>query len=525
MPYPSDSTDGQTRPVWFESADRPSFPPLTGNASADVCVIGAGISGLTSAYLLLCEGKSVIVLDDSAIGDGQTGRTSAHLASAMDDRFYDLERMHGEAGSRACYESHSAAIDEIERISRAESIECEFARLDGYLFNDMKHDPSEIKTEYEAAKRAGAEVEYVDRIPVTSFDSRRALRFANQGRFHPLKYLSGLAQAIVRRGGKIHAQTHVNDAQGSDPKSGTKCRTTTDSGAVVESDAIIVATNTPAPINDWAGIYTKQSAVRTYMLGFEIGAGSIPDALYWDTGEGSSRRRLEPYHYVRLHREDKREILLVGGGDNKTGDKIESPFERLEAWTRARFPQVGAIVTRWSGQVQEPLDGVAYIGKAPTKGESVFVITGDSGQGLTHGTLGAMLCRDLILGRSNPWTTLYDPSRKPKHAIGEFVAENVHNASTYTEYLTPGDAKVDEIRPGEGAVVRKGLHKLAVYRDNAGKLTATTAVCNHLGCIVHWNAVEKSWDCPCHGSRFDCTGKVVMGPAIKDLEPFDGKLD
>jgi glycine/D-amino acid oxidase-like deaminating enzyme/nitrite reductase/ring-hydroxylating ferredoxin subunit len=524
MPYPSNSTDGLTRPIWFDASERPTFEPLATNTSADVCVIGAGISGLTSAYLLLCEGKSVVVLDDSAIGDGQTGRTSAHLTYAMDDRFYDLERMHGEAGARACRESHSAAIDEIERISRAESIDCDFARIDGYLFNDGKHDPAEITQEFEAARRAGADVELVDRVPVSSFDSRRALRFRSQARFHPLKYLDGLARAIVRLGGRIYTQTHVNDALGGDPKQNQRCATTASSSFLVESDAIIVATNTPAPINDWAGIYTKQASYRTYMLGFAIGEGSVPDALYWDTGEVAKRRRLEPYHYVRVHRESNREILLVGGADQKVGHAQGTPYEDLEAWTRARFPNVGEIVSRWSGQVQEPVDGVAYIGRAPTKGESVFVITGDSGQGLTHGTLGAMLCRDLILGRSNPWESLYDPSRKPKHAFGEFAIENAQNAATYAEYLTPGEANVADIRPGEGAIVRKGIHKLAVYRDESGNVSATTAVCNHLGCIVHWNAIEKSWDCPCHGSRFDCKGKVVMGPAIKDLEPFKEPL-
>jgi Rieske Fe-S protein len=235
----------------------------------------------------------------------------------------------------------------------------------------------------------------------------------------------------------------------------------------------------------------------------------LTDALYWDN--------VDPYHYVRL----ENEVLIVGGEDHKTGQgPTDDPFAKLEVWAREKFPMCRDVKYRWSGQVQEPADGVAFIGKAPTAKENVYVITGDSGMGLTHGTLGAMLITDLIMNRPNSWAKIYDPSRKQTNT--EFVKENVNAVATFVDYLTPGEIKSeDELQPGEGALMRKGLGKLAVYRDDAGTVHKCSATCTHLGCVVSWNKIEKSWDCPCHGSRFDPVGKVLMGPAIDDLSPAE----
>lgn len=516
MSTPYSSTDGRTVSIWQNEQTAPSYGPLTQDAQTQVCVIGAGIAGLTSAYLLLKEGKKVVVLDDSPVGDGQTGRTSAHLASALDDRFYEVTRMHGQDACRRAYQSHAVAIDTIERIAADEQIDCDFVRLDGYLFLAPGQKEKLLDDEFDAARRVGAAVEKVDHPTLRGFNTGPALQFPRQGRFHPQKYLSGLCRAIDRLGGKIYTATHVNDAQGADPKKNAPCKVTTDQHKVVIADHVVVATNTPAPINDWAGIYTKQASYRTYVIGCHIPRGAVTDALYWDM--------LDPYHYVRLAPGDgEHDVLIVGGEDHKTGHTpIDPPFDALERWTRERFPQAGAVTDRWSGQVQEPADGLAYIGVAPTAGENVLVITGDSGMGLTHGTLGAILVRDLILGRDNPWTDVYNPRRKPTAAPGEYLKENLDAASTLREYITPGEAaSEDQIAAGEGALVRHGLKKLAVYKDNAGACHRLSSVCPHLGCIVHWNSIEKSWDCPCHGSRFTATGGVVMGPSIDGLSPAD----
>jgi glycine/D-amino acid oxidase-like deaminating enzyme/nitrite reductase/ring-hydroxylating ferredoxin subunit len=513
------SPDGHTRPTWKDLATPPQFPAPPTQSHADVCVVGAGIAGLTTAYLLLKEGKSVIVLDEGPVGAGQTERTSAHLASAIDDRFTEIERLHGEEGSRTCFESHSAAIDLIEQIARDEQIDCDFARVDGLLFGASGESEQALDKELAAAQRAGfTGVQKLSSKIVAGKEQGACLRFPNQARFHPLKFLYGLAAAVEKRGGKIYTGCRVKDVQGTDQKTGKPATAQIDEGpSAVTAGAIAVATNTPAPINDWMGIYTKQTSYRTYMIAAKIPRGSFEDVLFWDDAE--------PYHYVRperapdgtIGREDY-DLLLIGGEDHKTGQfpKNAAPFATLETWARDRFPIIGEIVARWSGQVQEPSDYVAFIGVAPTKNPNVYVITGDSGMGLTHGTLGAKIVTDLIQKRENPWAKLYDPSRKTMTA--DFAKENVNVVKQYADWVTGGDVKSEaDIPNGQGALMRQGLKKLAVYKDESGQIHKCSATCTHLACIVQWNSIEKTWDCPCHGSRFDPMGKVLMGPAIDNL--------
>jgi glycine/D-amino acid oxidase-like deaminating enzyme/nitrite reductase/ring-hydroxylating ferredoxin subunit len=503
------SPDGATVPSWYKDAKVPKYKSLRGKTHADVCVVGAGIAGLTTAYLLAKEGKSVVVLDEGPIGSGQTGRTSAHLASAIDDRFVEIERMHGTPATRLAYQSHATAIDTIEQICRREKIDCEFKRLNGLLSSVASDPPDFLEQEYAAAKRAGARVH---KLKSGGLGNGPCLRFAKQARFQPLLYLIGLANTYTRLGGRIFTGKRVMDVQGVDPKKKSPAIAKLAGGSEVKADHMVVATNTPSPINDWFGIYTKQASYRSYVIGASIGRNAVKDALYWDTGD--------PYHYVRLEymRGRKNPLLLVGGEDHKTGQFPESdpPFVKLEAWARKIFPKMGKVQFRWSGQVQEPADGLAFIGRALTDKEEVFVCTGDSGMGLTHGTIAGILITDLINGRKNPWEKLYDPSRKIFNR--EFVRENANTLAQYKDLVTGGDVKsVREIPAGEGAVIRQGLKKLAVYRDDAGKIHRHSAVCTHLQCIVQWNPEEKSWDCPCHGSRFDPYGRVTMGPAIDDL--------
>jgi glycine/D-amino acid oxidase-like deaminating enzyme/nitrite reductase/ring-hydroxylating ferredoxin subunit len=478
-------------------------------------VVGAGIAGLTTAYLLLKGGKSVIVVSERAPGDGQTGRTSAHLASAIDDRFYELIDTHGEAATRLAYLSHAAAIEKIEQIVRDESIDCDFARVDGYLFLHEDDKPGSLDREFEAAKRIAVEqVEKIDRAPV-NFDTGPCLRFGRQGIFHPMKYLTSLAAAIQRLGGQIYCgqrAIEVNPCDKSDP-----CSVKLINDRQVRAKAIVVATNTPAPIQTWAGIYTKQVPYRTYVIGLRVPRGSVPNQLYWDSGD--------PYHYIRVDpvSDPNYDVVLVGGEDHKVGVWPKSdPFDCLEKWSRVRFADIVDIPYRWSGQVQEPVDGLAYIGKAPMKREGIYVATGDSGQGLTHGTIAGVLLTDLIAGRENPWADIYDPSRKPTKSLGEFITHNLEAAATLKEYVTGGEvSSEDEIQPGCGAIVREGLRKLAVYRDNHGELHRRSAICTHLGCIVQWNPIEKSWDCPCHGSRFGTNGEPLIGPATDPIKEVD----
>src|SRR5712691_9714785 len=495
---------GRTLSLWAGTAEVPGRPSLADDVDTDVCIVGAGIAGLTTAYLLTREGRQVVVLDDGPIGGGETGRTTAHLASALDDRFYRLEHLHCEEGARLAAQSHAAAIDRIEAIVAAEAIDCDFERLDGYLFAPPEAaDPAELDRELDAARRAGLEVEGVRRAPLGSFDTGLALRFARQGQFHPLRYLSGLARAVLAAGGQIFTRVHVEEFEG-----GRRARIKTATGREVTAKALVVATNTP--VNDRLVIHTKQAAYRTYAIGLEVPASSVTRALFWDT--------LDPYHYLRLHGmgPGQPEVLIVGGEDHRTGqaDDTAERWSRLERWTRERLPMVGAATYRWSGQVMEPGDALAFIGRNPMDRDNVFVATGDSGHGMTHGTIAGMLLTDLLQGRENPWTDLYDPGRTTLRAAGDYAVELARSNKPFAEWVTPGEvSSVDEIPPGQGAILRRGLQKVAVYREPGGGVIELSAACRHLGCIVEWNAGEKTWDCPCHGSRFAPGGRVLNGPA------------
>ncbi len=243
----------------------------------------------------------------------------------------------------------------------------------------------------------------------------------------------------------------------------------------------------------------------------------MPAALYWDTAD--------PYHYIRITEDADAnfDLLIVGGEDHRTGqmDDAGLRYQRLEQWTRERFPP-GEVTFRWSGQVQEPIDCLGFIGHNPMDRENVYIATGDSGQGMTHGTLAGLIITDLIIGRESPWARLYDPARiSGVRDLGEFMKDGMTMALQYAKWLTPGDAETETAVPrGSGAVIRQGANKIAVYCDEEGHLHECSAVCPHLGGIVSWNEGEKSWDCPVHGSRFDCFGKVVNGPAKEDLEPI-----
>lgn len=495
------SNTGRTDTLWMATSPLRLTPPLEGNLGAEVCVIGAGIAGITTAYLLAREGKRVVVLDDGAIGGGETGRTTAHLSNALDDRYYVLERMHGEAGARMAAASHAAAIDKIEGIVREEAIDCGFGRLDGFLFVPPGESLDILDAELAAARRAGvAGVERLERVPIDRFDAGPCLRFPQQAQFHPLTYLNTLAQKLEEMGGRIYGATHVTSVEDVTP-----LRVITDENGTVTADTIVCATNTP--MIDWLAIHLQQAPYRTFAIAAPL-QGSMAPALYWDTGD--------PYHYVRM----EADMLIVGGEDHKTGQEDDGParFARLEAWTRERFP-IGQVEFQWSGQVMEPADGLGYIGRAPISPERMFVATGDSGHGMTHGTIAGILIADLIAGRENEWESLYDPGRKTLRAVGELLRENVNVAKQYVDLVTPGEARSDsDIPTGQGAVIRRGLKKVAVYRDKAGKLHEVSAVCTHLGCIVHWNSLEGTWDCPCHGSRFGIDGEVVNGPATTGLE-------
>ena len=520
--YPS----GNTASIWMSTFETPDFKPLSRDLTTDVCIVGAGIAGLSTAYHLVKAGKKVVVLDDGPIGGGESGRTTAHLSWAMDDRIYNLEQVHGPENTRLIVESHMAAVNRIEEIVRLENIDCDFKRVDGYLFLGG-HDKQEVlDRELVAAHRAGAtDVTKVSRATIADYDTGPALKWPNQGQFHVLKYLTGLANAIVAGGGEIYCGNHVSSVSGTKP--GHPCRVETENGKVVTAQSVCVCTN--ASISDMVQTHAKQAPYRTFAIAAVVPRGSVTPGLYWDTPD--------PYHYVRLQPLDEPhpgvlkgdilyDALIVGGEDFKTGhkDDAEARWRKLEQWMREHWPVAGEVIYKWSGQVLEPNDYVAFIGRNPDGAKNVYMASGDSGQGMTHGTIAGILLTDLVMGRENPWEKIYDPRRVTlsPDSLKEFAKENVDVAVSYVkDFLAPDRVDENDIPRGEGRVVRHGMHKVAVFKDDSGTIHQCSAVCTHLKCIVEWNSAEKSWDCPCHGSRFDPYGKVLNGPAIEALAPVE----
>jgi Rieske Fe-S protein len=368
----------------------------------------------------------------------------------------------------------------------------------------------------EAAGRAGLHVDKLSRPPVNGFSAGPCLHVPRQGQFHPLKYLNGLVTAFGRYGGRLYGGVRATNVTGGDA-----ARVETAQGPTIRAGSVVVATN--VPFIDLFAIHTKQAPYYTYVIAARVPTGAVTPALYWDTHD--------PYHYVRVQRttnaalggdnDDAVDLLIVGGEDHKTGQAsdTEERFGALEAWMRGHVPAAGALEFRWSGQVMETQDGLGFIGRNPMDADNIYVATGDSGMGMTHGTIAGMLICDLLQGRENPWAALYDPSRKRPGAAADFLKENLNVAAQYTAWVTPGEvASLDEILPNTGAVMREGTRKVAVFRDEAGEVHKRSAVCTHLGCIVAWNKAASTWDCPCHGSRFDALGRVINGPAKTDLE-------
>ncbi len=412
--------DERTKSLWMDVAVA-AVPALPETQRADVVVVGSGIAGLSAAYELASRGRSIIVLDRGAIGSGMTARTTAHLASALDDGYAQLTEIRGAECARLCYESTVAAIDRVEAIQREEAIACDFARVDGYSILAPGTSETEFNKELEACRRLGIPViDCADRTPFHLGEACRSLRFPQQARFHPTKYLAGLASAIQRKRGRLFAHTCVDSIE---QKHGEMVVNTT-SGCAVLSQAVVVATN--SPVNVKVAVHTKQAPFRTYVIAARIPRGTLNDALYWDT--------LDPYHYVRLQpfSEDE-DVVIIGGEDHKSGEVDDGArrFEALEGWARARLPQMADCTHRWSGQVLEPVDFVGFIGESP-EDEQVFLVSGDSGQGITNGVTAGMLIADMLTVGSSPWSEVYDSARKVSSNISNFISENITTFKNFT---------------------------------------------------------------------------------------------
>ena len=524
MPTAATSTS-----FWLDSTSFPRFAKLADDLRVDVVVVGAGLTGLTAAYLLTKAGKSVAVLERGRCAEIDTGHTTAHLTMVTDTRLTDLVKSFGRDHAQAVWDAGLAAIDQIDSIVRDERIDCDFAWVPGYLhypagtfalrasapkeagLHDQRQ-KGEIDFEAEArlASELGFDAEFTADVPLFGGPG---VRFEGQARFHPRTYLAAMARAIVAGGGQIFEHSEASEfTDGSPAEAGHYAVKA--NGHTVRYMDIIIATHNPVMglknLLSATLFQTKLALYSSYVLGARVARGSVPDALFWDTGD--------PYDYMRLEPQRDHDIVIFGGEDHKTGqvDDTNRCYDALERRLESLLPRA-EITHRWSGQVIETPDGLPYLGRST---DHQYAVTGAAGNGMTFGTLGAMVSVDGILGRANPWSELFDTGRKKiRGGAWNYITQN----KDYPYYLIrdrfagPEGRSLRQVKRGEGKILDLDGKRVAAYRDSDGTTVVRSAICTHMGCEVKWNGSERTWDCPCHGSRFKPTGEVLAGPAESPL--------
>jgi glycine/D-amino acid oxidase-like deaminating enzyme/nitrite reductase/ring-hydroxylating ferredoxin subunit len=493
----------EKRSVWLDTSALPEFPKLEGKVAVDVVVVGGGITGLTTAYLLKETGCRVAVVDQRSIGGGETAHTTAHVTFVTDTRLHELVSGLGKRQAQALWGAGHLAMKQIEDIAPELQIDCELKRVPGYLFagfgKDTKMERETLQRDADLASQFGFDADLTESDPVFH---RPAVRFPNQLKFHPLKYVNALAKALPGGGCHVFSRTSGSDIDSE------KRELHTDTG-VISYQALVAATH--VPIQGERGTFgaalfqTKLAAYSTYAIEAEI--EPVAESLFWDTND--------PYLYLRFDRRGNACSLIIGGEDHKTGQEedTEARYERLEKILKENFRSAKPR-HRWSGQVIETPDGLPYIGEVSDR---QFVATGFSGNGMTLGTFSAMLIRDLISGKSDPWNGLFSPNRKATVGTWDYVLENKDFPAYFIKDWIGSPVPAEDVRPGSGQITKIDGKKHAVYCDEQGKRTELSPICPHMGCIVAWNEAEKTWDCPCHGSRFTAMGEVIAGPAESNL--------
>jgi glycine/D-amino acid oxidase-like deaminating enzyme/nitrite reductase/ring-hydroxylating ferredoxin subunit len=499
-------------PYWQDASPVSRYPALDRDVTVDVAVIGAGITGLTAAYLLKQAGRSVAVIDRGRVAGMDTGHTTAHVTCVTDLDLSELVTHFGRDHARAAWDAGLAAIAELDSIISSEAIDCRWEWVPGYKFAALTSKAEEegprLQKEAALAVELGFDAKFLEAVP---FFDRPGIELGGQARFHPRKYLAALA-ALVDGGGS-HLFEHTESEEVADDPLSVKA-----SGHTISCDYVVIATHTPlmgkTNIASASLLQTKLYLYSSYVLGGRVPKGTIPDALFWDTAD--------PYHYLRLDPHRDYDYVIFGGQDHKTGQAgdTEACYRALERTLDRTVSQI-EMTHRWSGQVVETNDGLPFIGETSPR---QFAATGYGGNGMTFGTLAAMMGRDKVLGRPNPWSELFDIGRtKVKGGAWDYLKEN----KDYPYYLIRdrfAGAQGTSLRAlgrGKGKILEIDGERVAAFRSDGGKVTLLSPICTHLGCVVAWNDAESTWDCPCHGSRFRPGGEVISGPAESPLAKRD----
>jgi glycine/D-amino acid oxidase-like deaminating enzyme/nitrite reductase/ring-hydroxylating ferredoxin subunit len=494
----------KTIPLWKEGIEPAAYPPLAGNLKVDVLVIGGGITGVTSTLLLAQAGKSVALAERFRLGGRDTGHTTAHLTYMTDTRLSQLVHVCGESRAKVAWQAGLQAMDQIRELSTRLQADAGLVEVPGYLVA-AEDDPrvDTLRKEAEIARMFGFDAEFIEDAPPTG---RPGIRFPNQLKFHPLRYLHALAVEATKLGARIHEHTDVEGFDGNH---------VTANGFRIGFDHVVVATHVPLKGTrstlSATLFQTKLASYSTYAVAAKIPGGIFDEMIWSDTAE--------PFNYLRVDQHPDHDIAILGGGDHKTGQIPDNmqPFPELERFLGKISPD-HEITHRWTSQVVETIDGLPYIGQS---GRDEFIATGFSGNGMTFGTLAAMMARDWVTGRSNPWERVFDPGRFELSASATYLTENsdfpVH---MIRDRIGTTKGMNAELEPGQGRILKHDGHHAAVCKGMDGNEHRLSAVCPHMGCIVAWNESANTWDCPCHGSRFLADGTVIAGPAESNLEPM-----
>ena len=495
---------GQAAAFWVATATAADYPALPGDLEVDVAIVGGGIVGLTAAELLKQAGKRVAVIEAGRVGQQVTGRSTAKVTSQHGLICQQLAKNFGEDGARVYAAANQAGIERIASFVQELGIECDFERKAAFVYSRSDEQVADIRAEVEVAKRVGLPAEFVRECSLP-FPIAGAIRFDDQGQFHPCRYTAGLAQAVAGGGGQIFEHTRALSIEHGEP-----CRVSTDRGRVSARE-VIVATH--MPIGKEGMFFAKAYPYTHPMVAARIDEAKAPDGMFISAGT--------PTHSIRTARADGATWLVAVGGAYKPGhpDEAAQMFKDLERFVRQELG-AGSVEYYWTNEDYNSMDGVPFIGRASSGAPHLFVATGFNAWGITTGTAAGMILPDLIMGRSNPWAELFDATRiKPMAGARDFVAENLSTAKHLLEGYARGRPRsIDEVAPGEATVLKLDGERVAVSKDEHGNVQIVSAVCTHMNCVLGWNPADRTWDCPCHGSRFAADGSVLHGPATSPLE-------
>ena len=503
-----------TKSLWNSFAGTTDFPALDRDIQVDVAIVGGGITGITTAQLLSQSGLRIAVLEARKVGGGTTSHSTGNLYYTIDKILSSLQSKHNDEVIRKVASSRYEAMKLIEENVTRFNIDCDFRRVSWYLYATSEEDSKKIDKEYSTALDAGVEMETAGQAEIP-FQITRAVKVGGQAQFNPMRYVQELANAVSGDDCAIYENTRVLDLDEEDDHVTVKT-----TGGKVRAKYAFHATHTPKGVRLF--FHTVLGPYREYGVAAKLNSGTYPEGIFWGYHDGSK-------YSIRSYSREGEKFIIAVGQAHKVGQAEDNKeqIQNLIHFLEQHF-DLGEITHRWGGQHYRPSDKLPYIGRK-SKNSRILLATGFSTDGLTYGTLSAMLITDLITGKENPYQKMYDASRHtPMKSAKEFLKENLNVAAQYLKDLpfAADEKELGQLNPGEGKIIEKDGHKLAVSKNNMGELKSHSAYCTHLACVVHWNNAEKTWDCPCHGSRFDQDGMVLEGPAIHPLSEIktkDGK--